>query len=256
MGPRAAIQLTSAIEKELNITVSRIITGITATAALLIIPLGGAGAAYADDVIDYEAEGVHEAELDRVEYGEDVVVLFPQEDGPANGAERDYFSIGPIDDDMVVVIADSQGNIPGGLSEKDVDSLIAEDNLSASSLNTESQDIAESTITPQSTCNTSTAYPGAGWDGVNSSTAVIGWDHTARINYTHQVQPGTNQSAAVRGRGYEYDMRGNLGRVWVNFGITGEIPTTHSAPWGEVSSYPRLEAYTTTVHLAAVGWCH
>lgn len=240
---------------------------MTAILLLSLIPLSSANASPSTSTPEFDpgGEGSVVAEFDRIERGEDVVIIYPKSNIPANGAEQDYFPIGPIDDDTFIIVADENGSLPGGLDQDYIDSLAASNALSLENLQNEeaflenddhNMDASSTSIQPASTCSTATGVPGAGWGGVQSPTYVMSGDPARRMGYTHQIAPGTNQSGIVRGLGHARDSNGNYGRIWSNFGATGSNPRTDSVVWGAVAAYPHLQAQTTSIHLAQVRWCH
>lgn len=58
-----------------------------------------------------------EAEVREIIEGEDVVVVFPVTDAPPAGQEADILYLGAVNEDAQVIIANSDGTTPGGITQ-------------------------------------------------------------------------------------------------------------------------------------------
>jgi hypothetical protein len=162
-----------------------------------------------------------------------------------------FYPTGEIRDDTIVVIADSDGSLPGNLTEAEL--------KSAASLRAPSED-SPSVRTDDVTVGSTTArLAGAysanstGWSSPYNGGSLIGFDAASRAGYYFNVLPGTSQVNAGSGLGY---YRGYLGSVfgtwsaWYNLGTAADgTPKFATVPWGNVAATTKFRARCSTTSL-------
>lgn len=84
------------------------------------------------------SESLPQAELNRVVRGDDVVIIFPKENGPTRTNDTEEIPIGPVPPETKLLVADKDGHLPDGLSVKTLNNLEKSGKLNLSNLYTHS----------------------------------------------------------------------------------------------------------------------
>ncbi|NDK32383.1 hypothetical protein [Nesterenkonia haasae] len=203
-------------------------------------------------------EELEVTEVNDVVQGDGYVVVYPETDAPPAAEEADLIDVGPVDDDEIVIIADSEGNLPQGLTPE---AIVEQSNQADdTAVYTESYGEAGVGNEPMSACSTpgnETYVAGVGAWGPesDSDTALIG-DHGVTTTYRFTPLPQTNAIVSGQGLGFLQVGANLYERRWyhIGSGYGGETQIRSGVPWGNVAGNPQLRAQSTS---SSVGqWCH
>lgn len=245
---------------------------ISATLALVLSALP----AHANEPTTPDTEALPETEVSKVERGDGYVAVYPESSAPLDG-DGDYLTVEGIDDDTLVIMADSEGNLPMGLEAEEVHEVstyIEQQGIAPPSSSAEMADVLDevgidsSAVTKQSQtksdasiqaggCNGFSAWAGS-WGPVYTSNYSVTGSSGYRLTYSASPAAGWTQQL-VTARGLGYIVTGTTNRVerrWYSLGSAYTGSTLYqSVSWGNVASYPEFQA--RSVSLTATGqWCH
>lgn len=157
-----------------------------------------------------------------------------------------FYPTGVISPNTVVVIKNSDGTLPNGLTPSKLRSMYGEevrgDTVRAPELEQSAQ-IAASKYTYLATgaSNWSQAYAGPN---------IIGADAGVKVKYTFSVASGTAQTNAGQGLGYYRGYNGSdfgTWSKWYNLGIAdSDGGKTTAVPWGNVAAQTKFRAKCAT----------
>lgn len=135
----------------------------------------------------------------------------------------------------LVVIADSLGNLPVGLTEQKL-----------------AQMTSSSTFVPPRSTRASYAYYAYStnnWSNAYSGWSAIGFNSSATVRYNFAAAGGTSQVNAGQGLGYYLGYNGSQYGVWsqwYNLGVASENGGGASVPWGNVAAVTKFRAKCAT----------
>jgi hypothetical protein len=164
-----------------------------------------------------------------------------------------FYPTGPISSDTLVVIAEPDGSLPGGLTEDQYKQVAAQRKSLGSvsddglGFNVSSLGIAETPAAqqPETVQDDNMPYAYEGHSTVNWSQAFIGGSHiglnwSELLYYRFNVNAFTNQSNAGLGLGFYQGYNGSdfgVWSSWYNLGISDSHTTGGAGvPWGNVSA--------------------
>ncbi|MFT4210628.1 MAG: hypothetical protein QM626_02045 [Microbacterium sp.] len=166
--------------------------------------------------------------------------------GPSDAVETDhgtFYPTGNISPDTLVVIAEADGSLPGGITESELQTYVAERRAGVEESST--TEIAPSdTVTPFLTSSYSATS--TGWSGAYTGGSLIGWDSSATAYYSFTVGVGTSQVNAGQGLGYYVGYNGSSFGTWSAwYGLTSAAQNYTgggSVPWGNVAATTKFRA--------------
>lgn len=174
-----------------------------------------------------------------------------------------FYPTGPIDSDTVIVIAESDGSLPSGLSDDELSQIVAamragDATAARLAVGPGTQISGAPNPSASSAAARLTKYqwsaPPLGWGSPVYGNNIIGWNDSARITYAFGVTAGTNQQALGHGLGYYRGYNGSDFGVWSKWyavgTATGSSEGHGSVPWGNVIGRARFKGYSQTLHLA------
>lgn len=258
---------------DLDEKVLRVMGRVRLSAAVLALGFAGslmAAPAHAEQISPLE--GAPEAEVKDVVYGDGFVVVYPEHDTPPEGVDAEVFPTDELDEDDLLIVATSDGEIPFGLEPNqlaEVHQQAQDEGLNVQEL-AEAHPEAEPPVTsmdaspeildevgPQSRCQGFVASLASWTNPIRGGLAIIGFPD-ARIHHSFHPTVGmTQQLVAGRGLGFPRSADGSTGgRTWYNLGsaYTGGVARA-STPWHNTAGYPEFQA--RSVSFAAQGtWCY
>lgn len=194
-------------------------------------------------------------------------VIVGAHEGQAVG-DAVFYPTGPISDDTVVVIAEPDGSLPGGLTESTLQALAAEardgkatqfglDSLGEGAFSvpdTAARDfVAMASATPRAYLTNGTS-----WSGIFSGGSIIGTTANTTVSYVFTAPLNTAQINAGQGRGYYRGYNGSQMGTWAqwyNLGTATARRTGGAAvPWGQVISTTAFRAACATASVCNGKW--
>ena len=183
----------------------------------------------------------------------DYVIVYPSE--AVTTSRGTFYPTGPVDEDTIVVIANEDGTLPGGLTEAQVRELAAGGSAARAvveDMDLDSPSMASDVVMPMASHSYAAVYNK--WSIEYSGANIWGYDSSTRVSYTFSVTEGTNQQATARGLGYYYGYNGSeLGywAQWYALGLASDgSPGGAQVPWGAVIATAKFKAMSTVLHLA------
>ncbi|KRB36411.1 hypothetical protein [Microbacterium sp. Root180] len=165
-----------------------------------------------------------------------------------------FYPTGPISDDTLVVIRDSSGALPNGLTVESLDSLVAAEHaglthddsieFNASDANAQTSSVVAAvgeTYRAWSATN-------SGWSQGFTGNTMIGFTDDVRAGYYFYTAAGYNQRASGNGLGYYKGYNGSVFGTWSKWyyvGIASSTGAGASVPWGKVAAVERFRALCT-----------
>ncbi len=192
--------------------------------------------------------------------GEGYVIVYPQD--ALQSAQGTFFPTGDIDEDTVVVIAESDGSLPGGITERQLAEMIAArsaataERLGLGVTGAWSREASNGgpTVTPSGAHSYTAGYT---WTGPFSGSNIWGWDDTAKVGYTFNVTEGSNQKAGGQGLGHYRGYNGSEFGVWQNWYGLGVASSNSNGgatvPWGSVLATAKFKAISLAKPHIATG---
>lgn len=229
--------------------------GLTAGLVVALGAING-GAALADTASDDSAMARADVLADRAATADARGYIIVGSDIAESVDGATFYPTGPISSDTLVVIADSDGSLPGGLTEKALQSLVAEQragNITTSTTEISSQ--AATDVAPMADQNTAWHATSSSWSQAFTGGSVIGWDSTATIAYTFNTESNTGAKASGNGKGYYVGYNGSEFGTWSKWyfvGITDSSGVTSGTiPWGNVVANKQFKAICTMTYSCA-----
>ncbi len=160
-----------------------------------------------------------------------------------------FYATGPIGDNTLVVMPEIYEAV--GLTFEDVRGLDTVAEISAAIAASAGEALLSS-------CGGVVTGVYGSWSSASTSQCSVAGSPNYRLPYAWNVQPNTNQSAAVQGRGYYVGYNGSEMGVWSQwYGVGVGASGYATVPWGNVWSYPKARARSMIpVHIAQVYWSH
>lgn len=167
-----------------------------------------------------------------------------------------FYPTGPIRDDTLVVITDSSGALPNGLTTKALDALVAQKRAGQLSGNT-TEITADSQASPGALRSAPVAAAAtyyawssssSGWSQGFQGGSLIGWNDSAQASYYFYTAAGYNQRASGNGLGYYRGYNGSQFGTWSKYyyvGIASSTGAGASVPWGNVAAVKKFRALCT-----------
>jgi len=160
-----------------------------------------------------------------------------------------FYPTGRIADDTVVVIADAEGNLPGNITEAQLQQLVQTRNADARS--TAAVTVGEPT------------RGGSQWSAplgckygpiATSSTAVMGMNADYKETYAFWVNTGSPANGSAKGyyRGYNGSTFGTWAS-WYWIGSSSGATTKGTVPWGNTLAYPEFQGAATYCSAVSLG---
>jgi hypothetical protein len=212
------------------------------SASLLMISaglFGAGGSVSADPVPDTSASAL------------DYVIAYPSittRDGMAT-----FYPTGPIDPETVVVIAEADGTLPGGMTESQVADKIA--------LMKQATPASEPMVMEVPSARASTGWIGGGgcqWGPVaHQNGPSIAGDGNTRVTYTWWQDTGRGSNGRAQGfyRGY-YGSDMGIWEKWYDMGSTtpqASALVRGRVPWQGVWAVPKFQGQSTVCGFSAQG---
>ena len=172
--------------------------------------------------------------------------------GPSDAqvaGDATFYPTGPISDDTLVVIKDSDGNLPGGLTTSDLQTLVQQKRAGTLTTSADETTAPSSVVTPLTTYYSWSATSFQ-WSGSYAGGSLIGWDDSATATYYFRTKDATSETAAGDGIGYYRGYNGSTFGTWSSWYALGNAGTSgHTKagiPWGNVAAVKKFEALCTT----------
>ncbi len=187
--------------------------------------------------------------------GDGYVIVDPDSGIPVG--DSTFYPTGDLPDGTYVVIREADGRLPGGLSEKQLASLVRQERaggavqLSDGSVVVPPPDQASSLKSPVTTLS-SAAYAASigGWSSPYTGASIWGFDSTATVYYSFIAFLNTSQLNAGQGLGYYYGYNGSSMGLWSNWyslGTASDISAGSAlVPWGSVIAVAKFRAQCIT----------
>ena len=180
------------------------------------------------------------------------VIVHPS-DGIIVDGDRTFYPTGPLSSDTLVVMAEPDGSLPGGITKAQLDHVVAQRELVGSSSASGGAIAAGVSMNNKyegwSSVNWSQAFIGASIIGLNDSTVLY---------YTFDVNAFTSQTNAGQGLGYYKGYNGSTFGVWAQwYGLGSATPTTTrqtSVPWGNVAATAQFKVKCATTTVCGGHW--
>jgi len=187
--------------------------------------------------------------------GNGYVIVNPASAVAAKGAT--FYPTGPISSNTLVVIANPDGTLPGGITTVGLMSLVAQ--IKAAPSNT----TAAVTVAPASVASgAAAAKPDAtsiaattsyawsatsgGYGGWSTGASILGYNWSAQARYNFYTAAGFNQGVAGEGIGHYQGYNGSTFGVWtVAYGVGSGSSGGAFVPWGEVLDNERFRGWCT-----------
>lgn len=150
-----------------------------------------------------------------------------------------FFETGPISEDTLLVIANSDGSLPAGVSTELLSS-IASERRAAVEPESEVPQNATTDTTTYSWSATSTEQSGDYTGG-----SLIGMSDTTRAVYPFSTAAGFAQGAAGSGLGFYRGYNGSEFGAWSRYyglGATTSVGISKAIPWGNVAATKKFRA--------------
>lgn len=175
-----------------------------------------------------------------------------------------FYPTGDIPDDTTIVIPNSDGSLPGGLTLRQIQDQVAQVRAAADApiqlevASPSSAEISQGAITVQPTSSTPTYVYGTAFNTLSKvykGQEIIGLTNTATAGYGFNVTEGTNQEALGSGLGYYRGYNGTtlgLWSSWYSLGIASSGTNGgKTVPWGNVAGQAQFRAYGMSLSLVA-----
>jgi len=192
------------------------------------------------------------------------VIINPRASGTVTTRAGTFYPTGPIDDDTLIVIANSDGTLPGGLTETRLEQLVeARSSGDGNAIQSHEFSVSAEGVTAASKVSAllGRSYIAApyAWTSAYTGAGIWGWDETATVSYTFSVTEGTNQQAAGQGLGYYRGYNGSELGVWAKWYSLGVLATSGTTgggtvPWGAVVATAKFKAMSTVPSFAIGYW--
>jgi len=191
-------------------------------------------------------------------------VVVQASEGIAGKGGAVFYPTGPISSDTLVVIAEPDGSLPGGLTEDRLREMVADRKAqgSAASKTFESavaMDPVQASAQSGAVTSLAATQYGYGasssidWSGAWTGGGKIGLTDTATASYSFLAAAFTSQRNVAQGLGYYRGYNGSqfgTWSAWYNLGsATASTAGGGAVPWGNVSAVSKLRAKcaTTTI---------
>jgi hypothetical protein len=159
-----------------------------------------------------------------------------------------FYPTGPISDDTLVVIPNADGSLPGGVTEHQIQSAVAQkragplagmDTLELSGSDAVARDVTEYSWSATS----------AGFSDLYTGGSAIGVDDSAQVVYTFSTAEGYDQTAAGNGLGYYRGYNGSEFGTRAKYYGVGNADSSGNGgvavPWGNVAAVKKFQAQCT-----------
>lgn len=153
-----------------------------------------------------------------------------------------FYPTGPIADDTMVVVPNSDGSLPAGLTPAKLTALAAEKSASAR------QAKLQAAVSPAAAQSYAWSSTSAGMSRVFPGGNIIGTTDSATAVYSFYTAAGYNQQASANGKGHYRGYNGSTFGFWTKYyalGNTGSGGTSKAIPWGNTSDVTGFQAQCT-----------
>lgn len=213
------------------------------SAAMLVsaLVLGGAGAAMGETEAAAPDDDLVKIAADANSRG--YIIVYPATS--AKSSDASFYPTGPIDASTLVVVAEPDGSLPGGMSESEV-AAAAEKVRAGEDARFEAKSTAEVAplVTQWAYAATAAAWSGA-YNGINLATGPGGsaW-------YGFNAASGTSQRNVGQGLGYYRGYNGSVFGLWgVYYNLGSATASSNggmSVPWDNVLATQKFKAKCAT----------
>lgn len=215
----------------------------TAAMTVSALILGGAGAAMAD--AEAVAPDNNLVKIAAEANSRGYVIVYP---ASSKSSDVTFYPTGPIDASTLVVVAEPDGSLPGGMSESDI-AIVVEKLRDGDEIRSEARSTAEAVpmVTQWAYAATAAAWSGA-YNGTNLAT---GWGGTAW--YGFNAASGTSQRNVGQGLGYYRGYNGSVFGLWgVYYNLGSATASSNggmSVPWDNVLATQKFKAKCATTQV-------
>ena len=187
---------------------------------------------------------------------------------PATGGAT-FYPTGEIDDDTLVVFAEPDGSLPGGITEAQLSAIVAQgDSISSDGADSlgftlegdslvadeDSAVLSTSAVASPSAVLASHAYAAtsASWSSAYTGGSVIGINDAATVQYTFTASAFTSQRNVGQGLGYYRGYNGSQFGTWAKWYSLGSGTSSSAGgaavPWGNAAGVAKFmgKCATTT----------
>lgn len=167
-----------------------------------------------------------------------------------------FIATGAVDANTMIVIANADGSLPGGVTEEQIAQIAAQ--RAAGGSQTAALSSTNSTAAATSSLlNTYTANA-ANWTGELQSIQSLAGSPGFQKGYTFVVCGACNQTNSGQGLGYYQGYNGSTFGVWAKWYGLNAAWSGHtgggSVPWGNVWAYPKFKAKCATTPVCSGEW--
>jgi hypothetical protein len=189
--------------------------------------------------------------------GPGYVIVNPVGAGVSHVGTSTFYPTGAVSSDTLIIIPADDGTLPGGLTVKQAQSIIAKQGVAGLRSAVQSGPAA---VTPMLTGGQSWLAPVPGQWGPTYTYNVAMWGSPGiHMSYTFAVTEGTNQQAAGMGLGYYVGYNGSTLGTWAKYyglGVASDGSVGGAVvPWGNVLAHAKFYARSTILlHWAGGDW--
>lgn len=162
-----------------------------------------------------------------------------------------FFETGPISEDTLLVITNSDGSLPAGITTELLNSIASERKAAVRRVSDVTQD-ATTDATSYSWSATSTEQSGDYTGG-----SLIGISDSTRAVYSFSTAAGFAQGAAGSGLGFYRGYNGSDFGVWSRYyglGATTSVGISKAIPWGNVAATKKFRAQCANTAVCWGDW--
>ncbi|NOJ60993.1 hypothetical protein [Arthrobacter sp. 260] len=181
---------------------------------------------------------------------------------------RTFMPTGKISPETVVVVTDSDGSLPGAMTQKQLTTMVAEQRAMKTSgqaapdearmLSPRPNSVEQVQDEPAYAVMSQRTYS-AGYSWVQfSGSSQIGMNADTRLYYWHSVASSTAQWAEGQGLGYYRGYNGSTMGTWSAFYAMGtarsRVDSGASIPWGNVAAVTKFRVRSLNSPIAGGYW--
>lgn len=181
--------------------------------------------------------------------------------GPADAIQvgsATFYPTGPIDEDTLVVVADDDGNLPGGITEAQLARIVAARAAGDDVALARALESAEAGVAPRAVGIQWAAPLGMVWGlTAKGTTALTGTTSSVRVRFTFGVNQASAQVALGRAIGYYMGYNGGEYGKWSAWYGVGTASAgsdgTGTVPWGNTMAVSQFQGKSMKIQSIAAG---
>jgi hypothetical protein len=179
-------------------------------------------------------------------------VIVQPSDAISVDGNRTFYPTGPISDSTLVVIAEPDGSLPGGVTEAQLNNVATQRELVGASPS------SSATTAAVAMNNTYEGWSSVNWSQEFVGASVIGLNDSTVLYYSFNVNAFTSQTNAGQGLGYYRGYNGSTFGVWSQwYGLGSATPGAMrqtSVPWGNVAAVAKFKVKCATTTVCGGHW--